>query len=307
MKKLFTIKINKKDNSQVITFNNMLNSKDEVKYFWDLHKTMLDEDLSKILVKKYGKNSVNNLADYDTLKNIVLLMLYVDLKNSNPKVNISSEVHFSTPYSRFASLAKNLVVHGEFDMQIIEDFKLENLRAKLEDFKIKTSKNTLSYPNNNLRSIIKGNKELRDIYKELSAYPVDPDYPDMPLDRGIISAITLLNAIGINTNESCQGHEVCDTVGVVGPKTPYIRIAYDKSIYKRLLGSLESYGKVDNGINIGLTKVHSRESIIISSGNLLAINILERSSRAMYLEKTLNELNEFVEYMYKKSKKQVTK
>jgi hypothetical protein len=76
---------------------------------------------------------------------------------------------------------------------------------------------------------------------ELSAYPVDPDFPDMPMDRGIIPAVTLLNSIGITTNHSCQGHEICDTVGVVGTFAPQISIDYSEKTFAYLLNCLADF------------------------------------------------------------------
>ena len=122
----------------------------------------------------------------------------------------------------------------------------------------------------------------------------------MPMDRGVIPAVTLLNSIGIVTNESCQGHEVCDTVGVVGTVAPKISIDYSETTFAYLINCLADYShKKKNDISLTLTKIYGSEKIKLTSGNVLALNVLGGSVRSIYLEKSLNELNEFVAFVYK--------
>src|SRR5690606_16622376 len=76
-----------------------------------------------------------------------------------------------------------------------------------------------------------------------------------PIDKGIFETVVYLNALGIPTTQSCEGH--ADS----GRPWPWVRIGADNEPRERFVGQLKTYQQVADENNVQLSVVERAQNV----------------------------------------------
>jgi hypothetical protein len=269
------------------------------------YNTRIDLMLRDELYKVLSKDLSDRLFEEDSFKNIALGVLKHEIGKLYPEKAPGFSYHYSVGGINFQSIVEFLVINPTIDTSILQNFDFNNLVDNFNAIlKEAVNASIPVLPIETLNNIISSSSSLRERYRELSSYPEDPNYPDMPIDRGVINALALLSEVGYTTIHSCHGHEHFDTVGIAGAQNPHITLELDSIQYNHMNKIISKF-RVDNNVPITLTKQIKNSSgndYTLEVGDRLIISSLQGAQRANYLQWTLGELNKFVLALYNSQK-----
>ncbi|MFM7088048.1 MAG: hypothetical protein ACKOW9_00730 [Candidatus Paceibacterota bacterium] len=300
MKGLF--KTEKKDDFVLITVNNILSTEIENE-FLSKHPYPEIEEVSQEFEALFGTQALSTLQEYWSLRNVTLYVLKNKLEKSNPGKTIGFQ-YIPELISTDDNKVQAIVGESNLDLSDLQNFSLQTLASDWFSLtEIAVEESFPSIPIESLNDIILNDQEMLEIFQNLAQHPSQPDINDMPIDRRVLNAVTILTSRRYNTYNSCQGHERFDAAGLEGAVTPSIHLKLNSEEYRDLTRLLNTFKNELNLNNISLLpifkeyEVNKVNNYVLDFGDRVTLASLSGANRSNYLEWCLGNLNLFAKFV----------